>query len=64
MLSDARAAGKQAYRFGRPKKLPENGEIDKQWGPDWEDEWLAGWKEAEQEHLPKQTRSQEEELEI
>ena len=63
MSLSARGAGKEAYRAGQPKIPPENGEQDKQWGLGWEDEWLAGWKEAEQEHRLKQRRSQEDELE-
>ena len=51
MSSGPRAAGKQAFRPGKSKMLPKNGELDKQWGPGWEAEWLAGWEEAEQEYL-------------
>ena len=63
MSSGPRAAGKQAYKSGQRKLPQKNRELDKQWGPGWEDVWVAGWKEAEQEHRLKQRRSQEDELE-
>ena len=59
-----RAAGKRAFRAGQPKIPPKNGELTKQWGPGWEDEWLAGWAEAEQEYLLEQRRSQDFEIDM
>ena len=64
MSLSPREAGKKAFRPGQPKIPPKNGELTKQWGPDWEAEWLAGWEEAEQEHLLEQRRSQDFDLEM